>query len=200
MWRSRTRTASCPPLRAPTDARRPRCSGALPAHQSRLPHRGEDGLRDARERGAGHSVRLRLARRLHRRPREGRVACGGPRHGREDRLRGRRRRAHRSLAHRGFDLARVKGDPLLGKLRTFLRKEYGFPAGSADGRSTLFGIPAVYSTEPLRQPGADSLEAIGAEPGSRIGFGSFVSVTGSAGLRLAGIVINDIAGAQNTAD
>lgn len=50
------------------------------------------------------------------------------------------------------DLARVKGDPLLGKLRTFLRKEYGFPAGSADGRSTLFGIPAVYSTEPLRQP------------------------------------------------
>ena len=73
-------------------------------------------------------------------------------------------------------------------------------AGSADGRSTLFGIPAVYSTEPLRQPGADSLEAIGAEPGSRIGFGSFVSVTGSAGLRLAGIVINDIAGAQNTAD
>ena len=68
------------------------------------------------------------------------------------------------------------------------------------GRSTLFGIPAVYSTEPLRQPGADSLEAIGAEPGSRIGFGSFVSVTGSAGLRLAGIVINDIAGAQNTAD
>ena len=98
------------------------------------------------------------------------------------------------------DLARVKGDPLLGKLRTFLRKEYGFPAGSADGRSMLFGIPAVYSTEPLRQPGADSLEAIGAEPGSRIGFGSFVSVTGSAGLRLAGIVINDIAGAQNTAD
>ena len=82
----------------------------------------------------------------------------------------------------------------------FLRKEYGFPAGSADGRSMLFGIPAVYSTEPLRQPGADSLEAIGAEPGSRIGFGSFVSVTGSAGLRLAGIVINDIAGAQNTAD
>ena len=98
------------------------------------------------------------------------------------------------------DLARVKGDPLLGKLRTCLRKEYGFPAGSADGRSTLFGIPAVYSTEPLRQPGADSLEAIGAEPGSRIGFGSFVSVTGSAGLRLAGIATNDIAVAQNTAD
>lgn len=96
------------------------------------------------------------------------------------------------------DLARVKGDPLLGKLRTILRKDYGFPAGSANGRSVLFGIPAVYSTEPLRQPGADSLEAIGALPGSRIGFGSFVSVTGSAGLRLAGIVINDIAGAQNT--
>ena len=97
------------------------------------------------------------------------------------------------------DLARVKGDPLLGKLRSILRKEYGFPAGAADGRSKLFGIPAVYSTEPLRQPGADSLEAIGADPGSRIGFGSFVAVTGSAGLRLAGIVINDIAGSENTA-
>ncbi len=98
------------------------------------------------------------------------------------------------------DLARVKGDPLLGKLRTILRKEYGFPAGAADGRSKLFGIPAVYSTEPLRQPGADSLEAIGADPGTRIGFGSCVAVTGSAGLRLAGIVINEIVGSKNTAD
>ncbi len=97
------------------------------------------------------------------------------------------------------DLARVKGDPLLGKLRTILRKEYGFPAGAADGRSKLFGIPAVYSTEPLRQPGADSLEAIGADPGSRIGFGSFVVVTGSTGLRLAGIVISNIVGLENTA-
>lgn len=87
-----------------------------------------------------------------------------------------------------------------GSYAPFLERSTASPPGSADGRSTLFGIPAVYSTEPLRQPGADSLEAIGAEPGSRIGFGSFVSVTGSAGLRLAGIVINDIAGAQNTAD
>lgn len=96
------------------------------------------------------------------------------------------------------DLARVKGDPLLGKLRTILRKEYGFPAGSADGRSTLFDIPSVYSTEPLRQPGEDSLAAVGAAPGSRIGFGAFVAVTGTAGLRLAGIVIDDIVASANT--
>lgn len=97
------------------------------------------------------------------------------------------------------DLARAKGDPLLGKLRTMLRKEYGFPSGSADGRSKLFGVPAVFSDEPLRQPGEDSLKAAGAAPGERIGFGSGVVVTATAGLRLASIVINDIVGSQSTA-
>ena len=98
------------------------------------------------------------------------------------------------------DLARVKGDPLLGKLRTILRKDYGFPAGSTDGKSKLFNIPAVYSNELLRQPGADSLLAIGAHPDDRIGFGAFVAVTGTAGLRLASIVINDIAASVSEGD
>lgn len=90
------------------------------------------------------------------------------------------------------DLARVKGDPLLGKVRTNLRRDYGFARGSADGRSKLFGVTAVYSDEPLRQPGADSCLAIGADPQARIGFGSSAVVTGSVGLRLASVVLNCI--------
>ena len=90
------------------------------------------------------------------------------------------------------DLARVKGDPLTAKLRANLRREYGFPAGSADGKSRKFGIPAVASAEAVRQPDAENLLAVGAASGERIGFGSGIVVTGSAGLLLASIVINDI--------
>lgn len=88
------------------------------------------------------------------------------------------------------DLARAKGDPLVAKLRTNLRRQSGFPAGSASGKSKPFGIPCVYSDEPLRQPAAESVAAIGAAPGTRIGFGSGVVVTGSVGLRLASLVVN----------
>lgn len=90
------------------------------------------------------------------------------------------------------DLARVKGDPLAAKLRTNLRREYGFPKGSADGRAKKFGIPAVVSDEPLRQPDAENLAAIGAPAGARIGFGSGVVVTGTVGLTMASIAVNEI--------
>lgn len=91
------------------------------------------------------------------------------------------------------DLARAKGDALTAKLRTILRKEYGFPKGSADGRSVRFGIPCVYSPEPLRQPDAENIQAIGAAPSARIGFGSSVAVTATVGLRAASLVVNAIA-------
>ena len=94
------------------------------------------------------------------------------------------------------DMARVKGDPLIGKLRTRLRKEHGFAQGRADGKSAKFGIPTVYSDEPVRQPTQENNEAIGAGPDERIGFGSCVAVTASAGLRLAGLVINELAGGK----
>ena len=90
------------------------------------------------------------------------------------------------------DLARVKGDPLAAKLRTNLRREHGFPKGSSDGRAKKFGIPAVVSDEPLRQPDADNLAAVGAPEGARIGFGSGVVVTGTVGLTMASIAINEI--------
>lgn len=95
------------------------------------------------------------------------------------------------------DLAHAKGDPLIGKLRTDLRKEFGFPRGSANGKSKPFGIRVVYSDEPVRQPGQDSLKAIGAAEGDRIGFGSASVVTGSVGLRLASVVLNNLAKASD---
>lgn len=95
------------------------------------------------------------------------------------------------------DLARVTGDPLAAKLRTNLRKMHGFPRGSTTGPARKFGIPAVVSSEKLRQPDAENIAAIGLSPETRIGFGSGVVVTGSAGLMLASIVINDIVGPVN---
>ncbi|EJW94947.1 UBA/THIF-type NAD/FAD binding protein, partial [gut metagenome] len=91
------------------------------------------------------------------------------------------------------DLAHAKGDPLLGKLRTDLRHRFGFPRGKSVGQSQPFGIRVVYSDEPLRQPGLDSLSAIGASENNRIGFGSAAVVTGTVGLRLAAVVLNDLA-------
>ena len=95
-------------------------------------------------------------------------------------------------------LARVKGDPLLAKLRTMLRKDHGFPRGSLKaGRSSKFGIPAIFSEEPLNQPKAENCLAIGLSPDTRIGFGSAVMVTASVGLRLAAIAINNILGNED---
>lgn len=94
------------------------------------------------------------------------------------------------------DLALAKGDPLAGKLRSALRRDYGFPAGSASGRSKKFGILAVTSDEPVRQPDHENVAATGAAPGARIGFGSGVVVTASAGLRLASIAIEGILAAS----
>ncbi len=91
------------------------------------------------------------------------------------------------------DLSQVKGDPLLAKLRTFLRKNHGFPAGSKDPKKTRkFGIVAVFSDEPLKQPGLDTLNALGEAPTARVGFGSGMVVTASCGLQLAAIVLNGL--------
>lgn len=48
------------------------------------------------------------------------------------------------------DLSRTVQDPLLSKVRAKLRKEHGFPRDV----KKKFGIPAVYSDEPLRYPEA----------------------------------------------
>ena len=46
------------------------------------------------------------------------------------------------------DLARTIQDPLLSKVRAQLRKRHGFPRGA----KARFGVPAVYSDEPLVYP------------------------------------------------
>ncbi|MGN1209669.1 MAG: tRNA threonylcarbamoyladenosine dehydratase, partial [Duodenibacillus sp.] len=89
------------------------------------------------------------------------------------------------------DLALVGGDALLAKLRTRLRKDFGFPAGANDPKRTqLFGIPAVYSREKGR-PCADDAAA---EAGVNAGFGTAMVVTASVGLRLASEVIRRLVG------
>ncbi len=78
------------------------------------------------------------------------------------------------------DLARTVQDPLLAKVRSLLRKEYGF---TRDPKKK-FGIPAVYSSEPVRYPEAGAGCDIPASPAGLncAGYGSSVCVTASFGL------------------
>lgn len=46
------------------------------------------------------------------------------------------------------DLAKTSGDRLLAKVRTTLRRDYGFPSGT----KAQFGIPCIYSDEPVIRP------------------------------------------------
>lgn len=93
------------------------------------------------------------------------------------------------------DLARTTNDPLAAQVRKKLRREYGFP-GDAEGD---FGIPCVYSTEPLRYPAPDGTTcARPANGGTRIncdtGLGTAAFVTGAFGLHLAGIAVRHLVG------
>lgn len=90
------------------------------------------------------------------------------------------------------DMAHIQGDPLIGKIRSTLRREYGFPKGSQDGKSQKFGITVVSSSEPMRQPKLRNNLAIGARAHRRIGFGASVVVTGSVGLRLTACILQHI--------
>eukprot|EP00965_Chrysotila_dentata_P116486 3850365-Pleurochrysis_carterae.AAC.1 len=46
------------------------------------------------------------------------------------------------------DLALASNDPLLARTRQTLRKQYAFPTGAVRGRSSPWGVHAVYSIEP----------------------------------------------------
>lgn len=88
------------------------------------------------------------------------------------------------------DLSQTVQDPLLAKVRTLLRREYGF----APGGKSKFGIPAVFSTEPLRYPSQDN--SCDSERGPAglncAGFGSSVCVTSVFGMAAAAQAINMI--------
>lgn len=87
------------------------------------------------------------------------------------------------------DLTRAEQDPLLAKIRSRLRQEYGFPRDL----KKKFGVEAVYSTEPVRYPEA----VCGADAGplglSCAGFGSSMAVTAGFGLAGASRLIELIA-------
>ena len=88
------------------------------------------------------------------------------------------------------DLARTIQDPLLSKVRSLLRKEYGF---TRDPKKK-FGIPAVFSSEPLRAPANASCDqAPGLSGLNCAGYGSTVCVTASFGLFAASAVLKQLA-------
>ncbi|WP_395344022.1 tRNA cyclic N6-threonylcarbamoyladenosine(37) synthase TcdA [Ningiella sp. W23] len=93
------------------------------------------------------------------------------------------------------DLAKTTQDPLLAKVRSELRRKYGFSTNA----KRRFSIPAVYSTEQLRYPlgnGEVSFEKQRADGSGKMdcstGFGSFVGVTASFGMVAATQAINFI--------
>jgi tRNA A37 threonylcarbamoyladenosine dehydratase len=85
------------------------------------------------------------------------------------------------------DLSRTEQDPLLAKTRRLLRQEYGFPR---DPRRR-FEVAAVWSDEPVRQPGGDRCDS-SLNCG---GFGSTMAVTASFGLAAAAHVLQRLSSA-----
>lgn len=83
------------------------------------------------------------------------------------------------------DLSQTTQDPLLAKVRSALRREHGF------SRQKKFGIPAVYSTEPLRYPEKNIVCDTSTTSGGLncAGFGSSVCVTSVFGMVAASHVI-----------
>jgi tRNA A37 threonylcarbamoyladenosine dehydratase len=91
------------------------------------------------------------------------------------------------------DLSRTEQEPLLAKVRKRLRSQHGFPRGA----KSKFGIDAVFSTEPLRQPDAGDACEVDGQGGvtglNCAGFGSTVAVTASFGLVAAAQVLRRLA-------
>jgi tRNA A37 threonylcarbamoyladenosine dehydratase len=92
------------------------------------------------------------------------------------------------------DLGRTEQEPLLAKVRKRLRALHGFPRGIKN----KFGVDAVFSTEPLRQP--PGIDAGIAEPVAAgvtglncAGFGSAMVVTASFGMVAAAEVLRRLA-------
>jgi len=89
------------------------------------------------------------------------------------------------------DLARTEQDPLLAKVRAELRKSHGF---SRDPKRK-FGIPAIYSSEPLQRPVV--CEGDAPQGLSCAGYGSGVCVTASFGFFAAGKALEILGGASS---
>lgn len=89
------------------------------------------------------------------------------------------------------DLSRTTQDPLASKLRSTLRRDYGFPRDP----KKKFGVDCVYSLEPVSRPAtADSCES-GPMGLSCAGYGSSVCVTASFGFAAASRALARVIGA-----
>lgn len=90
------------------------------------------------------------------------------------------------------DLSRTVQDPLLARVRSQLRKDHGF----AREPRRKFGVPAVFSEEPLRQPLTGDCDAAGAVSGGLncAGFGSSMCVTAAFGLFAASAALGFLQG------
>lgn len=87
------------------------------------------------------------------------------------------------------DLAHTTQDPLLAKVRSRLRRDYGFPR---DGKKK-FGVTAVFSTEQMRHPHRDACTPQNSSAGLNCsGFGSSVAVTGTFGFAAAAAMMKRI--------
>jgi tRNA A37 threonylcarbamoyladenosine dehydratase len=88
------------------------------------------------------------------------------------------------------DLSRTTQDALASKLRARLRKEYGFPRDP----KKKFGVPCVYSDEPIRRPAAAEAcdiddHVAGLHGLNCAGYGSSVCVTAAFGFAAAARVV-----------
>lgn len=88
------------------------------------------------------------------------------------------------------DLSQTTQDPLLAKVRSLLRRDYGFPRANGG----KFGIPAVYSDEPLRYPETHTDCTLSSGPAGLncSGFGSSVCVTAAFGMAAVARILNEI--------
>ncbi|MDR1647473.1 MAG: tRNA threonylcarbamoyladenosine dehydratase [Zoogloeaceae bacterium] len=91
------------------------------------------------------------------------------------------------------DLAHVADDPLLARVRSLLRREYGFPKGNDRGKrgneARSFGVAALFSSERIRMP-----ETCAAPQGlSCAGYGSSVCVTAAMGFLAAASTLEMLA-------
>lgn len=93
---------------------------------------------------------------------------------------------------RTADLAKVKGDRLLAKVRNVLRRDHDFPKGE----KSKFGLTAVFSDEHVIKPeaacNADASDDTGLTGLSCAGYGSSVSVTATFGFVCAQLALQKL--------
>jgi tRNA A37 threonylcarbamoyladenosine dehydratase len=96
------------------------------------------------------------------------------------------------------DLSRTVQDPLLSRVRTLLRREYGFAndANKSDAKKN-FGVECIFSAEPLRTPVSDAAcdmdEATHLAGLNCAGYGSSMTITATFGLMMVARVLQQLA-------